>query len=82
MKIKKEFTADWINLLVSYLTPEPEVLHFGFKIPHVSYLWPVLTVDKEQKKNTFSVHSAFSKHVQTGLNSHPSFSRTTNKALQ
>lgn len=30
------------------LTPEAEILHFGFKIPDVGYLWPILTVEKAE----------------------------------
>lgn len=29
----------------TYLTPESEVLHFGFKVPDVRDLWPVLSVE-------------------------------------
>lgn len=31
----------------TYLTPESEVLHFGFEVPDIGYLWPILTVEKD-----------------------------------
>lgn len=33
----------------TYLTPESEVLHFGFEVPDVGYLWSILTVEKTRK---------------------------------
>lgn len=36
----------WLILFVwrTNLTPEPEVLHFGLKVPYISYLWTIFTV--------------------------------------
>lgn len=44
----------------TYLTPEPEVLHFGFEVPDIGYLWPILTVEKT-RRTTFS---QLKKHTQ------------------
>lgn len=33
----------------TYLTPEPEVLHFSFKIPDIGYLWAIFTVRKDKQ---------------------------------
>lgn len=30
------------------LTPEPEVLHFGLKVPYICYLRPIFTVGETQ----------------------------------
>lgn len=38
------------------LTPEPEVLHFGLKVPYISYLWPIFTVGRTQR-HIFTVRS-------------------------
>lgn len=38
-------------LCSTYLTPEPEVLHFGFEVPDIGYLWPILTVENDQKNH-------------------------------
>ena len=40
---------------VTYLTPEAEVLHFGFKVPDIGNLRPILTV--ENHKNTSFIKS-------------------------
>lgn len=40
----------------TYLTPEPEVLHFGFEVPDIGYLWPILTVE-QTRRTIFNVHS-------------------------
>lgn len=40
----------WLRPFVwgTNLTPEPEVLHFGLKVPYISYLWTIFTVRTTQ----------------------------------
>lgn len=56
----------------AYLTPEPEVLHFGFKIPDIGYLRAILTVEKIEKlyiwnKSALSVHFSFLFYLNLAL---------------
>lgn len=48
------------NLSSTYLTPESEVLHFGFKVPDVCDLWSILSVEEKKQWNSVNFNSIHS----------------------